>query len=456
MRLTTLLGAPLALGELGWMSTYIVDALMVGRLPNSPLAIAASSLGNTIFYAIVFCAIYLLNGLETLIAQAFGRNEEQECVYLLTQAFWIAIIATPIVMLATVGAVHLLPRLGTPPEIVAETKRYTHALIWSTAPLMAYMALRRFLQSINHVVLISVSLVTASVVNFVGDWAFLFGHLGLPAMGVAGSGWATDVVRLYMLLLLIVGTAIAFRKDGFRFAPYMLPPDKPRLRALLKIGWPSGLQNLEELGTSTYLSIICARLGTVLLAAHQVVLDLNAFVYQAPAGLSYATIVRVGQCAGRNNLPEVKRATRASLLLGLGYMMIAATVFAAFAKFWAGLYTNSPAVVMAAAPIFVICAFALMGDTLFVLLSSALTGLGDTRTPLIISLVWNWGIGAPLAYLLAFRFGFALRGLWGGRAIASVGTAVTIWVVWRLRMRRDSREGAPARLNLISSFSTGK
>lgn len=437
------------------MSTYIVDALMVGRLPNSPLAIAASSLGNTIFYAIAFCAIYLLNGLETLIAQAFGRDEEQECVYLLTQSFWIAIIATPVVMLATEGAVHVLPRLGTPPEIVAETQRYTHALIWSTAPLMAYMALRRFLQSINHVVLISVSLVTASVVNFVGDWAFLFGHLGLPAMGVAGSGWATSVVRVYMLLLLVAGTAIAFRKNGYHVDSYMLRPNGPRLHALLKIGWPSGLQNLEELGTSTYLTIVCARLGTVLLAAHQVVLDLNAFVYQVPAGLSYATIVRVGQSAGRNNLPEVKRATRASLLLGMGFMMIGATVFAAFAKFWAGLYTNSPAVVVAAAPIFLICAFALMGDTLFVLLSSALTGLGDTRTPLVISLIWNWGIGAPLAYLLAFRFGFALRGLWAGRAIASLGTGVTIWIVWRLRMLRESRGDAPARLNLIASFSPG-
>ena len=438
------------------MSTYIVDALMVGRLPNSPLAISASSLGNTIFYAIVFCAIYLLNGLETLLAQAFGRNEEQECAYLLMQSFWIAVIATPLVMLATIGAVRSLPYFGTPPEIVAETSRYVHALIWSTAPLMGYMALRRFLQSINHVVLIAVSLVTASLVNFVGDWAFLFGHLGLPAMGVAGSGWSTCVVRVYMLLLLIVGTAIAFRSNGYRVTPQMLVPNWPRLKALLKIGWPCGLQNFEELGTSTYLSIVCARLGTVLLASHQVVLDLTAFVYQAPAGLAYATIIRVGQSAGRNSMPQVKRATNASLLLGMGFILIAATVFAAFARYWAGLYTNSSAVVAASAPIFLICAVSLVGDTLFVLLSSALTGLGDTRTPLIISLVWNWGIGAPLAYLLAFRFGFALRGLWAGRAIASVGTGVTIWVIWQLRLHREAREGAPARLNLLTSFSPSK
>lgn len=436
------------------MSTYIVDALMVGRV--SPLAIAASSLGNTIFYAIVFCAIYLLNGLETLIAQAFGRDEEQECMHLLVQSFWIALIATPLVMLATLGALRLLPHLGTPAEIVVETTRYVHALMWSAAPLMAYMALRRFLQSINQVMLISASLVTASVVNFFGDWTFIFGHLGVHAMGIAGSGWSTCVVRVYMLVLLIAGTVLAMRKNGLRLTRDMLVPSWPRLRALLRIGWPSALQALEELGQSSYMSVLCARLGTVLLAAHQVVLDLNAFVYQVPAGLSYATIVRVGQSAGRNSLVQVRRATRASLYLGLGFMLIASTVFAAFAKFWAGLYTNSADVVAAAVPIFLICSVALLGDALFVLLSGAFTGLGDTKTPMIVSLICNWGIGVPLIYLLTFRFGFALRGLWVGRCIASVGTGIMLLVLWRVRVRRDARQRRPVRLNLLASIPATK
>jgi multidrug resistance protein, MATE family len=434
------------------MSTYIVDALMVGRLHNSALPIAASSLGNTIFYAIVFCAIYLLNGLETLIAQAFGRGEDQECVHLLMQSLWIVLIGTPLVMLGTTGALHLLPHFGTPADIAAETGRYVHALVWSTAPLMLYMALRRFLQSINRVALISVSLITASVVNFVFDWAFLFGHLGARAMGIAGSGWSTCVVRVYMLLLLIGGTWWAMRRDGYVVRAHMLLPNWPRLKALLGIGWPSGLEYFEELGISTYMSILCARLGTVLLAAHQVVLDLNAFVYQVPNGISYATIIRVGQSAGRNSAPEVKRAANASLWLCLGFMAIAATVFAAFAKFWAGLYTNSGAVVTAAAPIFLICAFLLMGDTLFVVLASALTGIGDTRTPLLVSLVWNWGIGMPLAYVLAFHFGYALEGLWVGRAVGSVGAGASLFFCWRLRLRKEAQPDRRPSLSMLPSL----
>ncbi len=456
MRLTTLLGGPLALGELGWMSTYIVDALMIGRLHNSALPIAASSLGNTIFYAIVFSTIYLLNGLETLIAQAFGQGEENECVYLLAQSFWIVLIGTPCVMGLTLGVLHLLPHLGTPAEIAAETGHYLHALIWSTAPLMAYMALRRFLQSINRVAVISASLITASVVNLLFDWVFLFGHLGAHPMGVAGSGWATLVVRLYMLLLLIGGCLWAFHHDGYKLESRMLRPDWRRLKAILGIGLPSGLEYFEELGTSTFMSILCSRLGTVLLAAHQVVLDLNAFVYQVPSGMSYATIIRVGQGAGRNNGGQVRRATSASLWLCLGFMVIAATVFAAFGSFWAGLYTNSAAVVHAAAPIFYICGFLLLGDTVSVVLNSALTGLGDTRTPLLISFFWNWCVGMPLAYVLCFPLGHSLPGLWFGRMVGSLGSAVTLLFVWRKKMHRETEGAGSLRHHaLIGSPQTG-
>ena len=106
------IGMPLAVGELGWMSTYIVDALMIGRLPHSAGAIAASSLGNTIYYAIVFFAIYLLNGLETFVAQAAGRGDRTECVRMLMQSLWIVLAGTPVVMLLTLGFASLIGRFG--------------------------------------------------------------------------------------------------------------------------------------------------------------------------------------------------------------------------------------------------------------------------------------------------------------------------------------------------------
>ncbi len=453
LSLTAKLGGPLALGELGWMSTYIVDALMIARLPHSALSIAASSLGNTIYYAIAFFVIYLMNGLETFVSQAYGRGDNEECARMLAQSFWIVLLGTPLVMLLTLGSLALLPHFGTPPEIVAETRRYLSALVWGTAPLLLYMALRRYLQSMNRVILISISLVTASAVNLVGDWAFLYGHLGMPAMGVAGSGWGTCVVRLWMVAMLLLGTVLAFRSTGQRLHFRQLRPDWPRLKGLLQIGWPAGLEFSTELGISTYMSILCARFGTTLLAAHQVTLDLNAFVYMVPTGLAYAAMIRVGQGAGRNNLGQVRRSMNAALVLGLGFTVVAAAIFVGFAHTWAGLYTNDPAVVNAAVPLFMFCGFILIGDASFVLFSSALTGLGDTRSAMMVSIAMNWILGMPLAYWLAFTLGRGVYGLWLGRAIGSAAGGFLMAAIWHAKLRRRSEGSRATSLALFPSFS---
>ena len=447
---TLRIGGPLALGELGWMSTYIVDALMIGRLPHSALSIAASSLGNTIYYAIAFFMIYMMNGLETFVSQAYGRGDRQEGVRMLGQSMWIVLVGTPLIMLLTMGSVYLLPLFHTPPEVVGEAHRYLSALIWGTAPLMLYMALRRYLQSINHVLLISASLITASLVNWLGDYAFLFGHFGAHAMGVAGSGWGTCIVRVWMLALLLAGTYRALRSQGQRLSWSLLKPDAPRLKALLRIGWPSGLEESTELATSTCLSLMCVALGTKLLAAHQVVLDLTAFIYMVPQGLSYAAMIRVGQAAGRDDLRQVRRANNVAMTMGLGFIAAAALVFGMFGHFWAGLYTNDPGVALAAAPITVICGFQLLGDVTFVFLAASLTGLGDTRSPMLVSLVSNWILGMPLAYVLAFPLGGGLRGLWIGRAIASMLTAVLLMLCWQWRLRKAAGTGRVHSLHMFT------
>lgn len=433
------LGMPLALGELGWMSTYLVDALMIGRLPHSAASIAASSLGNTIYYAIVFFAIYLLNGLETFVAQAAGRGDRQECVRMLAQSMWIVLVAAPVVMAITLGFGALLPQLGVSREIADATQIYLRALVWSTVPLMLYMAIRRFLQSMNRVALISISLITSAAVNLLFDWLFLYGHWHMPALGLAGSGWATVVVRFWMLLVLLPGMILAFRRLKIKFSPTLLRPDGTRLRALLRIGWPSGLEFSLELGISTFMSLLCARLGTTMLAAHQVTLDLNAFVYMVPTGMSYAAMIRVGQAAGRNDLSGVQRTTKATMLLSLGYGAVAALMFLGFAHRLASLYTTDSQVVSSAMPLFWICSLLILADAAFVVQASAMTGLGDTRTPMWVSIVCNWGIGMPAAYLLAFPLGHGAIGLWLGRAIASVTSGLLLTALWHQRMRSEER-----------------
>ena len=445
------LGAPLAVGELGWMSTYIVDALMIGRLPDSALAIGASGIGNTVYYGIVFFAIYLLNGLETIVSQAAGRGNRDECVRITAQSMWIVLLGTPAVMLLSMGAVHALPLFGVGRELTDETIRYTRVLIWSTPPLMLYMALRRLLQSINRVAFISISLITAGAVNWLGDWLLVFGHWHLPALGLVGSGAATIAVRFWMLLVLLVGTVFALRQINVRPTLAMMRPDAARLKALLQIGWPSGLEFSLELGISTFTTVLCARLSTLAVASQQVALDLNAFAYMVPLGMSYAALIRSGQAAGRGELAGVKRATNATLFVTLSLTACTSAAFCAFPHRLASLYTNDLHVVSLAAPLFYISALLVPSDAVFVIHASSFTGIGDTRTPMWVSIVCNWLVGMPVAYWLAFPLGHGMLGLWTGRAIASVTSAAALTLFWWRRMRLESRTGAPSLMVSILS-----
>jgi Na+-driven multidrug efflux pump len=114
----------------------------------------------------------------------------------------------------------------------------------------------------------------------------------------------------------------------------------------------------------------------------------------------------------------------------------------------AGIYTNDAQVVAAAVPLFYLCSLLILGDTCFVIFASALTGLGDTRTPMWVSIVCNWCLGMPLAYLLAFRFGYGLHGLWMGRAIASLSSGMVLTASWYARMRREQQAGQTHSLQL--------
>ena len=350
---------------------------------------------------------------------------------------------------STLAALWLLPHFGTPPEVVAEAHSYLTALIWSTGPLLAYMALRRYLQGINRVLLVSVSLVTAGVVNWAGDWAFLYGHLGLHPMGVAGSGWGTCVVRMWMLLLLMIGVAHALRRDGLRITLAMFRPDWSRLKPMLRIGLPSGIDFSLDLLQATALGVLAAKLGTTMLAANQVVLDLTAFLYMVPTGMSYAAIIRVGQGFGRRDLRQIRRALTAVLALSCGFTLLVAIPYVGWSRVWAGLYTNDASVAAAAVPIFLFCAVGLFADSIAVSYAGALTGLSDTRSPLFANLIGNWLLGVPLAWWLGVHMGFGLRGLWFGRIVGSTVPALLQTLAWSFHMQKLERERAPAKLPLM-------
>src|SRR4029078_11731355 len=159
-RQTLELALPLIGAEWGWMSMGVVDTIMVGRLPDSAIAIGATGLGQSLYNMLAIFGGGLLLGMDTFVAQAHGREDVDDARHTLVNGLVLALVLTPVLMLAVSFWPALMQRFGISPELVEPMRPFLTALNWGTLPLLLYFALRRYLQAVNTVVPITFALVS--------------------------------------------------------------------------------------------------------------------------------------------------------------------------------------------------------------------------------------------------------------------------------------------------------
>ncbi|MCU1271599.1 MAG: mdtK [Acidobacteriaceae bacterium] len=433
-RQTLRLALPLIMAEVGWMSMGVVDTIMVGRLPDSAIAIGATGLGQSLYHAVAIFGGGLLLGMDTFVAHAYGRDDLHDARNTLLNGMVLAILLTPILMIAVSFWPALMRRFGISVDLVGPMQPFLSALNWGTLPLLGYFALRRYLQAVNVAVPIMFALVSANIVNAVGDWALIYGHLGFRAEGITGSGWSTCFARIYMVLVLAMTLAWVESKRGssstFSQGTTELKVDAARIWALLKLGAPAAGQILVEIGAFSGATAICAKLGPVPLSGHEIALNCAAFTFMVPYGISSAAAVRVGQQLGRGDPAGARRAGWSAIILGAGFMACAGLVFVSIPRVIARVFSPDPAVVRVGATLLLVAAAFQLFDGVQVVTTGALRGAGDTKTPMLANFVAYWFIGIPLGYFLCFRLGWGALGVWIGlcTGLMIVGSALlTSW-----------------------------
>ena len=422
------LAIPVILSELGWMSMSIVDTIMVGRL--SAEAIGAVGMGNAIYYAPALFGIGILLGLDTLVSQAYGRGDFDECHRWLSQSVYIAVIFTPLLMVFLCAAPFAFPYLGVNSAVSQQTSDYLRILNWGTLPLLLYAAFRRYLQGVKRVGPVTFALISANLINWVGNWALIYGHLGLPAMGVSGSALSTCMARVYMAAVLIFA---AWRNEAYR--GHSLFAHWPgiilsRIGSLLKLGVPAAGQIVMEVGAFGAATVMAGRLTPAALAAHQIALNCAAFSYMVPLGTSAAAAVAVGHAVGAGDGPRARRAGWLAIAIGVSFMACAAVVFLLAPHAILIVYTNQEAVVSMGVPLLALAAAFQIFDGIQTISTGALRGLGETRMPMLANFAGYWVFGLPLGYVLCFRHGQGIFGLWTGLTLALIFIALVLLFQW--------------------------
>jgi multidrug resistance protein, MATE family len=428
LRALLLLAIPVVLSELGWMAMSIVDTIMVGRL--SPAAIGAVGISSAIFYTPTLFGIGLLLGLDTLVSQAFGRGDFDDCHRALAQGVYLAILYTPIAMLLVGIAPHFFPLMGITEAVRAPATQYIRLLVYSTLPLLVYAAFRRYLQGVGKVRPVTFALISANLVNWFGNWALIYGKLGLPAMGVRGSALSTCVARTYMAGVLVWWAWKHERERGHPLFAHWPGLRLAQFRRLLQLGWPAASQMLFEVGAFSVATLLAGRLSPDILAAHQIVLNSASLTYMVPLGVSAAAAITVGHAVGAGDRARARRGGSMAIVIGAIFMAMAATAFLTIPRVLIHVYTHDLQTVAVGVRLLAVAAVFQIFDGIQGIGTGALRGLGKTRGPMLINLVAYGVIGLPVGYVLCFKTPLGIYGLWSGLTLALIFAAGLVLALW--------------------------
>jgi len=412
LRRLVALAVPVVGVQLGMMGFGIVDLWMVARLGSRPMA--AVSVANVVINGAWIAAVGVLLGLDPIVSQAHGARRGDEAGRALQRGIVLAVLLGFPVAAAWHFAGPLLRMFGQDPTLLADAQAYCRWQTFSAAPMLVFMAMRQYLQGRTIVAAPLLVVAVANVLNALLNWVFIFGHLGAPAMGLRGAALATGLTRVFLMVALF---ALVFLARLHRDAWVPWSREAFRLRGLahvLRYGLPIAAQLALEVWAFGGATLLAGAISTTAVAAHAVVLQFASLSFMVPLGVSIAAATRVGNLLGAGDREGAQRAAWVALVVGAGFMLLAAVVFVAGRGILPRFYASDAEVVGLAATIFPIAAAFQLFDGTQVVGTGVLRGMGDTRPAAWFNFLGYYAIALPGGIVLAFGLGRGLAGVWWG------------------------------------------
>ena len=427
LRPTLALALPIVVGQVSQMLIGLTDNFFIGRVGRAPLAAAAFTHG--VFGIFYIVGIGLLLGAGVYAARDHGAGDEIGCAAWLRhgRALALAVGLSAFALLAVLST--QLPRVGQPPEVIAIVRPFFFLIAASFVPALVFQVQRQFAESLGRPWVPMLIILADVALNAVLNWILVFGHLGFPALGLIGSGWATLVARTAAVVALAAWLRLAPEFARVRAAPWT-GWERARFAELLRLGGPASGMLLFEAGAFSAASLMMGWLGTVPLAAHQVALGFAALTFMCPLGLSIAVSLRISRARGEGRLEALRPIGFGALGAGLGLMLLFALLFATAGGIFTAAVTPDAEVATLAARLLLVAAVFQLFDGGQVISVGALRGLTDVRVPGVITFIAYWVIALPAGYGLAFHTPLGALGVWSGLALG-LGCAAVL-LVWRL------------------------
>ena len=447
-RATLALAAPLAGANLAQMALGLTDTIMVGTLGALPLA--AVGLGSGLYFSGVIICAGVPSAVAPLAAFALGGGERDAVGRVTASGLLLAAALTVPVIGAMLFAERMLGLLGYDPALTGEIGSYVGAIVWGAPGFLGFAVLRCLFATLSRARVVMVVLALCVPVNAAFNWVLIFGHLGAPPLGVAGSGYASAICSWLMLLGLAAAIAVLPRGDPVHQLRLRLTGSLADIRRILALGLPIGGLQALEIGVFVFSAALMGLFGADALAAHQIAITCASFTFMVPIGIGQAATVRVATERGAAAWEAARRAGFVALGLGTSFMAGAAIVLWTMPALIVGAFVaiGDPAnreVVVLAVQFLAIAALFQIVDGIQSVTAGALRGYYDTKVPMLIAGLGYWGVGFAGGWALAFPLGLGPAGLWWGFVLGLATVAALLLLRLIQRGARETRGSSERR-----------
>jgi len=439
LRATLALAWPLILANVTQQVIQATDVLLMGRLGATQLAAATLALNLT--FTINVFLLGLVTAASPMMATALGQrsNAVRDVRRTFRAGLWLLIYAIPPYWLLLWHAGTLMLAFGEAPILADQGQTFLRAYMWCTAPWLLFQLLRNFVAALERPRVVLWLSLGGIALNALLSWSLMFGHFGLPALGLVGGGLGSTLTWIVICGALVTICIRERRFRRFHLFGRFWRFDPERTAAMIRLGWPIGLTLALEMGVFALAAYFMGWIGAPAVAAHAIALQCAAVTFMVPLGLGQAVTVRVGLALGRRDEAGITRAGWTAWVLGVGFMGTMAIVMWSFPRGLVTLFLHDVpenAVVIALAVSFlrVAAAFQLV-DGAQVIGAGMLRGLHDTRWPLLFALVGYWVVGLGIGSWLAFGADWKGVGIWIGLASGLACVAALMLARWTMRER---------------------
>jgi multidrug resistance protein, MATE family len=430
-RLVFNLAWPVIVEQLLQTAVGVVDLLMVSRLGAA--AIAGVGISVQVLF-VVFAGIgAIATGTTVLVARFVGAGDKGEAAKAVKQSILLGVLLGLLLAVVGIPAAHaMVAALGAGPDVVDAGGVYLQIVFLSAIPLTLTFVLSAAMRGAGDSRTPMLVAVVINLVNVAVALVLIFGLLGFPALGVAGSAWGAAAGRTVGMVALLVVLLQGLRNGNLRLAGRGgWGPDLPLIRRLARIGLPSMGEQLSRSLGMLFFSTIVISLGTAVFAAQRITFNILSLSFLPGFGFSMAATALTGQALGAGLPERARRATWFAVRSAALWMGSMGVLFFVAAPLLMRLFTSEEEIVQVGEEALRVLAFGQPQVAVALVLAGGLRGAGDTRFPMLTTTVSMWLIRLPLAWFFVTRLGWGLPGAYASFIFGSTLEALAVYLRYR-------------------------